>query len=99
MKILLDEELTSLDATVIPRPWSPATIEKYTVKRLKFGYYFDDGVTISSPPVKRAILETVAALRQQGHQCIQITPPNVIEAVHIFAATTSNNGSPPLGVN
>jgi len=81
-----------LDATVIPRPWSPATIEKYAVKRLKFGYYLDDGVTISSPPVKRAILETVNALQRQGHQCIQIVPPNVIEAARIFVATTSNNG-------
>jgi Asp-tRNA(Asn)/Glu-tRNA(Gln) amidotransferase A subunit family amidase len=84
--------MTSVDASVIPRPWMDTSSTRYTNKPLKFGYYFNDGVTISSPPVKRAILKTVTALQKQGYQCIPIIPPNVIEAVRIFVATTSQTG-------
>jgi len=59
---------------------------------MKFGYYIDDGVSIASPPVKRAILETVEALQKQGHEVIQVTPPNVLQAVRIFLALTSAEG-------
>lgn len=86
--------MTAVDATVIPRPWMDVSYARYTNKPLKFGYYFNDGVTISSPPVKRAILQTITALQKQGHQCIPIIPPNVIEAVRVFVATTSHNGYP-----
>jgi Asp-tRNA(Asn)/Glu-tRNA(Gln) amidotransferase A subunit family amidase len=61
---------------------------------LKFGYYFDDGVTVASPPVKRAILETIEALKSQGHEVILVTPPNILEAVRIFVALTSEERFP-----
>jgi Asp-tRNA(Asn)/Glu-tRNA(Gln) amidotransferase A subunit family amidase len=59
---------------------------------LKFGYYFDDGVSISSPPVKRAVLETVNALRKEGHELVEIVPPNVFEAVKTFLSLTASEG-------
>jgi hypothetical protein len=81
-----------VDPTVIPNPWKEAVFLKFTERKLKFGYYFDDGVTISSPPVKRAIMETVTQLQNQGHEVVSIVPPNVIEAVRIFVALTSHTG-------
>ena len=96
MKLLLNEDLTRFDATVTPNPWNDDKFAHYaTKKKLKFGYYFDDGVTISSPPVKRAIERTVTALAAQGHEVELIVPPNVVEAVRIFVALTSNSSSAP----
>ncbi|KAJ7578572.1 amidase [Mycena floridula] len=39
--------------------------------KLKFGYYTWDGLVKGSPAVRRAILETVAALRKAGHECVE----------------------------
>lgn len=34
-----------------------------------------DSMIESSPVCKRAVLETVSALRKQGHECIEFTSP------------------------
>jgi hypothetical protein len=100
MKTILGEDLTALDAGVIPCPWNDAIFAKYAnKKKLKFGYYFDDGVTIASPPVERAVLMTVKALQDQGHEVVPVVPPNVIEAVHCFIALTTYDGYRPSPFN
>ena len=81
-----------MDTTVIPIPWNETVFSSYATRRLKFGYYIDDGVSIASPPVQRAILDTVAALQKQGHEVIEVLPPNVLQAVRIFVALTSEEG-------
>jgi len=80
---------------MLPGIWNDSVFTTYSSKKLKFGYYFDDGVTIASPPVKRAIEQTVQALQSQGHEVIPITPPNVIEAVNLFIALTSDERFSP----
>src|SRR5271155_102986 len=76
-----------------PTTWNENTFQTYKTKtKLKFGYYFDDGVTISSPPVRRAISTTIEALKSQGHEVIQIKPPNVVEAVQVFVSLTADEG-------
>ena len=88
------EDLSTLDAGVLPNPWNDAVFSKYAnKKKLKFGYYFDDGVTIASPPVERAVLMTAKALQAQGHEVVSIVPPNVVEAVQCFVALTTYDGS------
>ena len=45
-------------------------------KKLKFGYYLMDGLVKASPPCRRAVLETVEALRKEGHECIEFPIPS-----------------------
>ena len=45
-------------------------------KKLKFGYYLMDGLVKASPPCQRAVLETVEALRREGHECIEFPIPS-----------------------
>jgi Asp-tRNA(Asn)/Glu-tRNA(Gln) amidotransferase A subunit family amidase len=45
-------------------------------KKLKFGYYLMDGLVKTSPPCKRAVLETVEALRREGHECVEFAVPS-----------------------
>jgi amidase len=60
--------------------------------KLKFGYYTSgkwislyqeprtnlvlDGFIKASPACKRAVLETIEALRRNGHECVEITLPD-----------------------
>jgi len=39
-------------------------------------FEFAAGWVKSSPPVERAVLETVEALRKQGHECVEFELPN-----------------------
>lgn len=77
-----------------PSTWNESTFQSYNTKKLKVGYYFDDGVTIASPPVYRAIMQTVQALKSQGHDVVLVSPPNVVEAVRVFVALTSDESYP-----
>ena len=95
IQTILRENLSSLDSGVIPNPWNDSVFMKYAAKKLKFGYYFDDGVTIASPPVKRAVEMTAKALQAKGHEVVELLPPNIIEAVHCFVALTTYEGSHP----
>ena len=40
------------------------------------GTPFTDGAVKGSPACHRAVLETVEALRKEGHECIEIDPPD-----------------------
>ncbi|KAG2353408.1 amidase signature domain-containing protein [Suillus spraguei] len=60
--------------------------------KLRFGYYLSDGMMESSPACKRAVLETVSALRKQGHQCIEFTSPLNASAMEVFLGLTSSDG-------
>ena len=44
--------------------------------KLKFGYYFDDGMARITPACHRAVSETVEALRKQGHECVEFELPS-----------------------
>ncbi|KAJ7074358.1 amidase [Mycena amicta] len=59
--------------------------------KLRFGFYTDYYIK-ASPPVKRAVLETVAALRATGHECVEIEIPTPSEVFNIFLALSSADG-------
>ncbi|KAG2353648.1 hypothetical protein BDR07DRAFT_1454442 [Suillus spraguei] len=50
------------------------------------------GMMESSPACKRAVLETVSALRKQGHQCIEFTSPLNASAMEVFLGLASSDG-------
>ena len=45
-------------------------------RKLKFGYYFNDGMAQITPACSRAVSETVEALRKQGHECVEFELPS-----------------------
>lgn len=47
-----------------------------TKKKLKVAYYVDDGFVKASPACARGVMESVEALREQGHECIEWCPPD-----------------------
>ena len=45
-------------------------------EKLKFGYYFNDGMARVTPACSRAVSETVEVLRKQGHECVEFELPS-----------------------
>ncbi|KAJ7052225.1 amidase [Mycena amicta] len=73
--------------TVAPLPYR----EPKLAEKLRFGYYTDYYIK-ASPATRRAVLETVAALRKQGHECVEVAIPTPDEAVRIYFALCSADG-------
>ncbi|KAJ6488681.1 amidase [Mycena vitilis] len=66
-----------------PMPYREAKLPE----RLRFDNYIK-----VSPANKRAVMETVAALKAHGHDCIEIEVPDPMEAFDIFVGITSADG-------
>ncbi|KAH8093799.1 amidase signature enzyme [Cristinia sonorae] len=60
--------------------------------KLKFGYYTSDNFIKASPACKRAVQESVAALRAAGHECVEITIPDPKTTMGIFLAASGADG-------
>ncbi|GJN89051.1 hypothetical protein Rhopal_002025-T1 [Rhodotorula paludigena] len=58
-------------------------------KKLRIGYFTNDGFCRASPACQRAVRATVEALRREGHDCVKFEPPSPIEAMEHFVALTS----------
>ncbi|KAF7311652.1 putative amidase PB8B6.03 [Mycena kentingensis (nom. inval.)] len=54
--------------------------------------YTSDHYVKASPAVKRAVLETVAAVRANGHECVEINIPTPADAFKSFVAISSADG-------
>lgn len=79
--------------------YDPAPIPYRDVKlreKLRFGYYINDGFVKSSPASQRAVLQTVEALRREGHECIEFVVPDMVKALSIFLSLTLADGNKTL---
>ncbi|RDB20927.1 putative amidase PB8B6.03 [Hypsizygus marmoreus] len=77
-----------LDQNIAPLPFRDVELPA----KLRFGYYTSDNYAKASPANKRAVLETVAALKKQGHECIEFDVPGAAQAFNIFVGLTSADG-------
>ncbi|KAL1406005.1 hypothetical protein Q8F55_007688 [Vanrija albida] len=74
---------------VMPLPWREAKLPA----KLKIGYWIDDGLVKTSPACARAVHESIAKLREQGHDVSEFRPPVPIsQALKIFSALCSAEG-------
>ncbi|EGW29918.1 uncharacterized protein SPAPADRAFT_63546 [Spathaspora passalidarum NRRL Y-27907] len=72
-----------LDGTLIHMPWRK--VDKPNPADLTIAVIRDDGLVRVSPPVRRALNETVEKLRAAGVKIVEFTPPNTklaYETVH-----------------
>jgi Asp-tRNA(Asn)/Glu-tRNA(Gln) amidotransferase A subunit family amidase len=61
-------------------------------RKLRIGYYFEDHFIKTSPANRRAVQETVDALKQRGHELVEFELPFGPRAIQLFAAITSGEG-------
>ncbi|OWZ71401.1 hypothetical protein AYX14_03160 [Cryptococcus neoformans] len=89
MLTLAQQSSVSLNGEqLLPIPWREVEIPK----KLRVGYFTDDHAIKASPACVRAVLESVQVLEKAGHEVIEFDPPDVPEALKIFAGLTSSDG-------
>ncbi len=81
---------TALDARVAPVPFEdPARID---VRKLRIGFYEDDGLVASSTAVARGVRKAADALRARGCEVVPFMPPRLAEHVYLYFAAMSADG-------
>lgn len=68
------------DPRCLPIPWRDAKVKT----RLKIGVMWNDGVVIPTPPVRRALKETVEKLKKAGHELVDWKPDGHAEGLKIM---------------
>jgi amidase len=71
------------DPRCLPIPWR--TVEKK--KKLKIGVMWNDGSVLPTPPVTRALKETVAKLEAAGHEIVEWKPEGHKSAINLLVSS------------
>ena len=83
-----------LDPFVPPVPFGdPSAVDP---SRLRIGFYDDDGFFTPAASVRRAVRQTVDALRAAGAHVEPYVPPDVEEAVYLYFSVLSADGAVTL---
>ncbi|KAG5967903.1 hypothetical protein E4U57_007982 [Claviceps arundinis] len=81
-RVVLEKGSYNYDYTCHPIPWRHEIVEEFQEKKvLRVGIMRTDGVIDPSPACARALEMTEAALRRQGHEIVEINPPEPYEAL------------------
>jgi len=65
-KAVVNSQAWLVDPKVLPIPWRPAEPKR----KLKIAILWDDGIVVPTPPVTRALKETVEKLKVAGHDIV-----------------------------
>ncbi|KAI1938366.1 hypothetical protein LOZ12_003475 [Ophidiomyces ophidiicola] len=68
------------DPKCVPLPWRPVPAQQ----RLRVGVLWHDGLVRPTPPVARALAETVDALKRAGHDVVDWAPDGHDDAVELL---------------
>lgn len=86
------------DPTVHPIPWREDAESKYAgAKVLRVGVLRTDGVVDPSPACVRALGMAEAALRREGHEIVEINPPNMFEGLRLASLLLNADGCQMFG--
>jgi Asp-tRNA(Asn)/Glu-tRNA(Gln) amidotransferase A subunit family amidase len=81
------------DHSVHPIPWrEDAVKEVQEKKKFKVGVMKTDGVIAPSPACARAVEEVATALKREGHEVMDVTPPDPYEALVIASQLLNSDG-------
>ncbi len=75
-KTIINQQPWLRDPKCLPIPWRPVERKKY----LKLAVFWNDGIVTPTPPVARALSETVSKLRAAGHEIVEWDPAENEEA-------------------
>ncbi|KAJ7466725.1 amidase signature domain-containing protein [Mycena galericulata] len=64
------------DFTCVPLPWQPVDLQ-VEGRKLKWGVIWQDGICEPTPACRRSLSLVVNALKSQGHEVVEFTPPPI----------------------
>ncbi|KAK0617967.1 amidase signature domain-containing protein [Bombardia bombarda] len=82
------------DYSVHPLPWRGEVEEEFLddKRKLRVGVLRTDGVVDPSPACKRAVEIVEEALRSEGHEIVEVSPPDMYEALRTAALLLGADG-------
>ncbi|CAE6474661.1 unnamed protein product [Rhizoctonia solani] len=98
----------NIDFSTLCMPWNPVSAQGGDSEKLVIGFFIDDGVVAPHPPIVERLRKTREALVAAGHEVIDWTPMDHMEAFEIIAkfymidggddirATLAESGEPPI---
>lgn len=95
-KAVIDAKPWLIDPTMLPMPWQPAEQKQ----KLKIAVMWNDAICLPTPPVARALKETVQKLKNAGHELVEWDPkplhPKILQVLvrlpHDTSLSSSNCG-------
>lgn len=79
-KTVVDKEPWLYDPRMVPIPWRSVELPQ----KLKIGVMWNDGMVIPTPPVARALKETVEKLKAAGHEIVEWDPKDQAQGVSLL---------------
>jgi Asp-tRNA(Asn)/Glu-tRNA(Gln) amidotransferase A subunit family amidase len=81
------------DYTVHPVAWrDEAAKQVRETKALRFGVMRTDGIVEPSPACARGLEMVVSALKDKGHECVDVSPPDTYEALRLASRLLNSDG-------
>jgi amidase len=74
------------DPRCLPIPWRKVVVKS----KLKIGVLWNDGIVIPTPPVRRALKETVMKLQDAGHELVDWSPEGHMECLKLMVSIFSH---------
>ena len=84
-KTIVDSQPWLLDPKCVPIPWRHIENEK----KLKIAVLWNDGIVIPTPPVTRALEETVEKLQKAGHEIVEWDPVLHSKAIELLVSLST----------
>ncbi|CAD5226942.1 unnamed protein product [Bursaphelenchus xylophilus] len=93
-QILGYEDFHKSCPTAVPMPLRTDIIHETVNKKLRIGYFSDDGFLKPSPGCERAVIETVEKLKAEGHELVHFRLPRPNHAAEIcYKAILTDGGT------
>ncbi|KAH8906298.1 amidase [Coniochaeta sp. PMI_546] len=92
-RVVLEAGAWRYDHTVHPIPWRGEVEREVGEKKvLRVGVLRTDGVVDPSPACERALGMVAAALRESGHEVVEVSPPDMREALEVASLLLNADG-------
>ena len=97
MKVLLNSEahnkatLTERDPVYLRKEWKDSNVQQ-AFKPLRIGYFKSTNMFPTTPANRRAVEEAAQALRNKGHELVEVEFPNIEEVALLFFESVSCEG-------
>lgn len=88
LKAVIDSQPWLHDPKVIPLAWRTVDIPK----KLKIGVIWDDGYVRPTPPIARALKETVEKLKKAGHEVVEWDNRSIMRVYGLLARLFTVDG-------
>ncbi|CUA73351.1 Acetamidase [Aspergillus nidulans FGSC A4] [Rhizoctonia solani] len=107
-RVISDSKPWNIDFSTLCMPWNPVPAEIAAKEKLVLGFFIDDGVVTPHPLIVERLNKTQEALVAAGHEVIDWTPMDHMEAFELTAklymldggedirAILAESGEPPI---